>query len=116
MPATSHNPKGNSVIRHPEYFFPEADVTFRVSRHTALHLLHADDPRFQAEDVLFRVHKRFFLRESLYFRTLFTAPALPCTDPAGSSETNPVVLKDTSGEAFSWLLWVFYNPYSFIQF
>jgi len=78
--------------RHPEYFFQEADVTFRV------------------EDVVFRVHRRFFLRESQYFRTMFTGPNVPCNDPPGSSETNPIVLKDTSSEAFTKFLWVFYNP------
>jgi len=98
MPAPHPNPtKGNNtftvtVTRHPEYFFHEADVTFR------------------AEDVVFRVHKRFFLRESAFFRSLFTAPPIPCNDPPGSSETNPIVLKDTSSDAFALLLWVFYNP------
>ena len=39
------------------------------------------------------------------------SPAIPGTDPPGSSDTNLVVLEDTTSEAFACLLWVFYNPY-----
>ncbi|KAI0300449.1 hypothetical protein B0F90DRAFT_412010 [Multifurca ochricompacta] len=81
----------STLSRHPDYFFPEADVTFEV------------------DNVLFRAHKRFFIRESAYFRALFTAPPIPCQDPPGS-ETNPVVLEHTSVDGFAGLLWVFYNP------
>jgi len=61
---------------------------------------------------MFRVHKRFFFRESSQFQSLFNSPAIPCPDPPGSSETNPVVFKekDITSEAFGHLLWVFYNP------
>ena len=37
-------------------------------------------------------------------------PIIPCRDPPGSSETNPVVLEDATSEGFADLLWVFYNP------
>jgi hypothetical protein len=37
-------------------------------------------------------------------------PSIPCRDPPGSSETNPVVLDDAKSEGFADLLWVFYNP------
>ena len=46
---------------------------------------------------------------------MFTGPNVPCNDPPGSSETNPIVLEDTPTEAFTWFLWVFYNPWVFIQ-
>jgi len=92
MPAHPTKENTSTIKRHPEYFFQEADVTFRV------------------DDVVFRVHRRFFVRESQFFRTMFTGPNVPCNDPPGSSETNPIVLKDTSSEAFAWFLWVFYNP------
>ncbi|KAI0292799.1 hypothetical protein BC826DRAFT_1105392 [Russula brevipes] len=68
MAATHSNTSTTStpVLRkHLVYFFPEADVTFRVENH------------------LFKVHKRFFFRESSYF---------------------------SSFEEFAALLWVFYNP------
>jgi len=65
---------------------------------------------FRVENYLFKVHKRFFFRESSYFSALFDSPAIPCHDPPGQSSTNPVVLKDASSEAFAALLWVFYNP------
>ncbi|KAI0254404.1 hypothetical protein BJV78DRAFT_916593 [Lactifluus subvellereus] len=81
----------NGIVPHSEYFYPEADVTFRV------------------ENILFRVHKRFFIRESLHFQSLFEASPIPCQDPPGSSATNPVVLNDTTSEGFAGLLWVFYN-------
>ncbi|KAI0247442.1 hypothetical protein BJV78DRAFT_1133294 [Lactifluus subvellereus] len=77
---------------HPDYFYPEGDVTFRV------------------ENILFRVHKHFFIRESPYFRSLFAAAPIPCQDPPGSSATNPVVLNDITSDGFAGLLWVFYNP------
>jgi len=67
------------------------------------------------EDTLFRAHKYFFVRESPYFEKLFRHPTIPCNDPPGSSETNPVVLKDTTSEAFARLLWVFYNRCVSIQ-
>ncbi|KAH9966275.1 hypothetical protein BJV74DRAFT_286093 [Russula compacta] len=94
MPTQYNSSTGTSPTprRHPEYFFSEADTTFKAGNH------------------IFRVHKRFFLRESTYFLTLFTSPAIPCNDPPGSSDTNPIVLKDTTSEAFAGLLWVFYNP------
>jgi len=63
--------------------------------------------------MMFRVHKRFFFRESSHFKSLFNSPAIPCPDPPGSSETNPVVFKekDITSDAFAHLLWVFYNPW-----
>jgi hypothetical protein len=77
--------------RFKDYYFSDGDVTFRV------------------ENALFRVHKFFFHRESPYFQTIFRTPLPPCNDPPGSPE-NPVVLKDTTVEAFAGLCWVFYNP------
>ncbi|KAF8504598.1 hypothetical protein F5888DRAFT_767296 [Russula emetica] len=84
---------GSALRRYhdKEFFLPDGDVTFKV------------------ENTLFRVHKYFFRRESTYFQTLFRT-SIPCDDPPGSSETNPVVLEDTTSEAFSGLCWVFYNP------
>ncbi|KAF8271073.1 hypothetical protein EI94DRAFT_1698379 [Lactarius quietus] len=95
-----------AIIRHPRYFLPDGDVIIKV------------------EDTMFRVHKYFLTRESKMFRSMFHGvTTVPCRDPPGSSETNPVVLKATNtqqttykpnvlvtSEGFSDLLWVFYNP------
>ncbi|KAH9975552.1 hypothetical protein BGW80DRAFT_104515 [Lactifluus volemus] len=91
-PSTNVNGTSPSAKPHQEYFFSEADVMFRV------------------ENMLFRVHKRFFIRESPYFQSLFAIPGIPCEDPPGTSKTNPVVLNDITSEGFESLLWVFYNP------
>ena len=98
------------VKRHPEYFFQEGDVTFKVC-HPTLGFSSLQS-RSQVESTMFRVHKRFFFRESSHFRSLFNSPAIPCPDPPGSSETNPVVFKekDVTSDAFAHLLWIFYNP------
>lgn len=84
-----------AVLRYKDYYVSDhrdATVTFRV------------------ENAVFRVHKYFFYRESPYFRSIFRDPSIPCNDPPGSSDTNPVVLKETTVEAFAGLCWVFYNP------
>ena len=114
MPTPQNSSTGTgsltTVVRHCKYFFPEADVTFRVCHHPRSTFLELT-VRSQVENLTFRVHKRFFLDESPYFKMLLDSPAIPGTDPPGSSDTNPVVLEDTTSEAFECLLWVFYNPY-----
>jgi hypothetical protein len=79
------------VVRHIVYFFPDGDVIIKV------------------DETIFRIHKHFLTRESNHFRSMFM-PSIPCRDPPGSSETNPVVLDDAKSEGFADLLWVFYNP------
>jgi hypothetical protein len=73
------------------YFLSEGDIIIKVDNN------------------IFRVHKFFLIRESKHFRSMLI-PTIPCRDPPGSSETNPVVLEDASSEGFADLLWVFYNP------
>ncbi|KAH9177507.1 hypothetical protein EDB89DRAFT_1412669 [Lactarius sanguifluus] len=82
----------NQPIRYQEYFFRDGDITIRV------------------EDSVFRIHKHFLTRESRHFHSMLIPNPVPCRDPPGSSETNPVVLKDATTEGFAGLLWVFYNP------
>jgi len=83
--------KPPAVRRHMVYFIPEGDITIKV------------------DDTVFRIHRYFLIKESKHFRSMLI-PAIPCRDPPGSSETNPVVLEDAESEAFADLLWVFYNP------
>ncbi|KAI9465151.1 hypothetical protein BJY52DRAFT_1245376 [Lactarius psammicola] len=79
------------AVRHKVYFFPDGDITIRV------------------EDSTFRVHRYFLIRESIYFQSMLVG-TIPCLDPPGSSETNPVVLKDATSEGFADLIWVLYKP------
>lgn len=83
--------RDNKLVNHPEYFIRDGDITIRV------------------EDSMFRIHRHFLTRESKQFRSMLI-PIVPCRDPPGSSDTNPVVLKDATSEGFAGLLWVFYNP------
>ncbi|KAH9008268.1 hypothetical protein EDB83DRAFT_2323193 [Lactarius deliciosus] len=80
----------NPVVRHGVYFFHDGDIIIRV------------------EDTVFRIHKFFLTRESKHFWAIFMTN-VPSRDPPGSSELNPVVLKDATSEAFADFLWVFYN-------
>jgi hypothetical protein len=42
--------------------------------------------------------------------------SVPCRDPPGLSETNPVVLDDATSEGFADLLWIFYNQCAILVF
>lgn len=77
-------------MKHPVYFFHDGDIVIKVG------------------DTMHRIHKYFLIRESKHFRTIFVN-SVPCRDPPGLSETNPVVLDDATSEGFADLLWVFYN-------
>lgn len=67
----------------------------------------------QVEDVLFRVHRYFFGRDSSYFRLKLPQPSSPGDSSLkGSSDNNPLVLDDVLKVDFERFLWVFYNPYA----
>jgi hypothetical protein len=101
----------SSLLRYKDYYFPDGDVTFRVCNFGCTLPFLISWFCSQVENAVFRLHKYLFHRESAYFQSIFRTPSIPCNDPPGSSETNPVVLKDTTVEAFAGLCWVFYNPY-----
>ncbi|KAI0067638.1 hypothetical protein BV25DRAFT_1834697 [Artomyces pyxidatus] len=65
----------------------------------------------QVDDVLFRIHDIFLLRESAYFRSKLSYPRPPGDIAEGSSDNNPLVIYDADAEAFARLVWVFYNPH-----
>ncbi|KAN0130694.1 hypothetical protein V8E53_011369 [Lactarius tabidus] len=73
------------VMKHQEFFFSDGDIT-----------------------IMFRIDKHHLTRGSRHFRSILN-PIVPCRDPPGSSETNPIELDDATSEEFSSLLWVFYN-------
>ncbi|KAH9047303.1 hypothetical protein EDB84DRAFT_506568 [Lactarius hengduanensis] len=86
------NPDNRPTVGHEIYFFPDGDIVIRV------------------EDTVFCVHTFFLTRESNHFRSTFisTVPCQHCQEPPGT-ESNPIVLRDATSEAFAELLWVFYN-------
>ncbi|EKM53623.1 uncharacterized protein PHACADRAFT_99476, partial [Phanerochaete carnosa HHB-10118-sp] len=86
------SPAAEKVRRHPKYYLNGGDVHFLV------------------ENYIFRVHRYFFERESLWFREKLGAPPPPGQAPKGSSDVNPFALDDILEEDFSRFLWVFYNP------
>jgi hypothetical protein len=65
----------------------------------------------QVENILFRVHRYFFTRDSAFFRDKLPHPPPPGEFTKGSSDGNPFVLEDTLRIDFERLLWVFYNPF-----
>jgi hypothetical protein len=71
----------SQIINHPQYFIPTGDT------------------QILAQNVLFKVHRYFFERESSSFRELFS-------DSDGS--TKPYIL-DVKPEDFAHFLWVFYD-------
>ncbi|KAF7289309.1 BTB domain-containing protein [Mycena indigotica] len=63
-----------------------------------------------AENKIFRVHRYFFQRESSYFKAQLAQPATPGASKLGTSDDSAILLEGVRSEAFSKLLWVFYNP------
>ncbi|TFL04658.1 hypothetical protein BDV98DRAFT_326668 [Pterulicium gracile] len=88
----------NQVRRHESYYLKGGD----------LHVL--------IDDVLFRVHRYFFVRESSYFREELEFPASPGQTTKGTEDSNAIIIvEDRQGRAihaidFEKFLWVFYNP------
>ncbi|KIY71565.1 hypothetical protein CYLTODRAFT_345745 [Cylindrobasidium torrendii FP15055 ss-10] len=83
---------------------------FRTLKHHDEYYLTGGDLYFLVEQYLFRVHKYFFERESLYFKQELGTPASPGETRRGSSEGNAIILKDVTHREFAKFLWVFYNP------
>ena len=109
------SPAAEKVRRHPKYYLNGGDVHFLVRSSTIVcDICDADRnglPPLQVENYIFRVHRYFFERESLFFREKLGAPPPPGQPPKGSSDVNPFPLDDVHEEDFSRFLWVFYNPY-----
>jgi len=90
--AVSPNPTNDRVVRHVDYYITGGDVVFRV------------------ENMLYRVHRYFFTRDSAFFREKLPHPPPPGEFTKGSSDSNPFILEDTLKIDFERLLWIFYNP------
>ncbi|KJA28715.1 hypothetical protein HYPSUDRAFT_50910 [Hypholoma sublateritium FD-334 SS-4] len=77
--------------RNREFFLPGGDLYLLV------------------DNVVFRIHGYFFERDSAKFRAKLGAHIPPNQTRPGSSESNPIAIKNTSPAEFSKFLWIFYN-------
>ncbi|KAF8483648.1 hypothetical protein DFH94DRAFT_319337 [Russula ochroleuca] len=93
MDSTTNHKQGNQrVVRHAEYYIHGGDIIFLV------------------ENILFRVHRYFFTRESAYFRNKLPHPPPPGEITKGTTDNHPLLLEDALHVDFERFLWVFYNP------
>jgi hypothetical protein len=87
----------------------------QVRRHDTYYLK-GGDLHVMIDDVIFRVHRYFFIRESAYFREELEYPASPGQPSKGTEDSNAIIIaEDRQGRAvhaidFEKFLWVFYNP------
>ena len=77
------------LTRHHQYYLPGRDLYIQV------------------ENILFRVHSYFFIRESTKFRTLLNDTNQIYN---GSSPSLPLFLPNVTPNTLTKILWVFYNP------
>jgi len=77
--------------RHPKHYFEDGDVIFLV------------------ENVLFCVHRHFFVRESVFFRVMLSRPSGFNTFTDGQSDDRPIVLQNVKSIDFERILWMFYD-------
>jgi hypothetical protein len=112
-------PKHNS-----KYYFESGDVIFLVSYNAKhdnnfifdwllniYHSLHTYPPKVARS--LFRVHRHFFVRESVVFRDMLSIPSGSETTIGGLSDDNPIVPQGVKRVDFENILWMFYNELSF---
>ncbi|KIM76793.1 hypothetical protein PILCRDRAFT_91427 [Piloderma croceum F 1598] len=83
--------------RHPKHYFEDGDVIFLV------------------ENVLFCVHRHFFVRESIFFRVMLLRPTGFKTFTDGQSDDRPIVLQNVKSIEFERILWMFYNGFGFFD-
>jgi len=82
-----------SFKQHESYYLDDGNIVFLV------------------EDILFRVHRFFLLRDSQVFRDMLSIPVPPASSsPEGSSDDNPIVLLQVKSADFALLLGIYYNP------
>ena len=63
----------------------------------------------QVERDLFRVHRYFFVRESVVFRDMLSIPSGSETATEGLSDDKPILLQDVRSIDFEHMMWMFYN-------
>ncbi|KAG1895033.1 uncharacterized protein F5891DRAFT_902797, partial [Suillus fuscotomentosus] len=72
---------------HPQYYLRDGNITFHVER------------------TLFRVHRHFFERESLFFLQAFAR-----VPQGGTTDTSAFRLDEVTAADFTKILWVWYSP------
>ncbi|KAF9028120.1 hypothetical protein BDZ89DRAFT_776505 [Hymenopellis radicata] len=82
----------------------------RQTRRSKDYYLSGGDLYFLVDEVYFRVHRYFFLRENPEFISGLRKADASWREGEGTSESTAYILDDTSASAFEKLLWVFYNP------
>ena len=98
-----------SLTKHEKYYINGADLSFLVS-FSFKYIYFLLKYSIQVENVLFRVHRYFFERESGYFVKQLATPASPGKEPKGTQDTSAIPLDNVTVEEFAIFLWVFYNP------
>ncbi|KIM74907.1 hypothetical protein PILCRDRAFT_25199, partial [Piloderma croceum F 1598] len=76
---------------HAEYYFEDGNIIFLV------------------ENDLFRVHRHFFVRESVVFRDMLSIPSGSKTATEGLSDDKPILLQNVKSIDFERMMWMFYN-------
>lgn len=77
-------------VRHPDYYYPKADLTFAVSGKTDGQ--HAQEIILsQADHTLYRVHSDFLKSVSPLISTLSTLPPPP-DNIEGSTDYKPIII------------------------
>ncbi|KAH7928671.1 hypothetical protein BV22DRAFT_1030426 [Leucogyrophana mollusca] len=79
------------VLHYEDYYIRGGDVTFHV------------------ENYLFRVHRHFFERESVYFSQILASNGEDAVADF-DADIGAYTLHDVTSEDFARFLWVFYNP------
>jgi hypothetical protein len=64
----------------------------------------------QVENDLFRVHRYFFIRESVVFRDMLSIPAPSDKAREGDSDDKPIILEGIKSDDFRALMWMWYDP------
>lgn len=102
------------IARHPAYYIPSGDIVFLVYLVLCIMRDNSFDAfsfTMQAGAQLFRVHRYFFVRESLKFQDMLSIPAPIGAKVMGSSDSCAIRLSDATQEEFESFLWLFYNKY-----
>ena len=63
----------------------------------------------QVENDLFRVHRHFFVRESVVFRYMLSIPSGSTAATEGLSDDKPILLQNVKSTDFECMMWMFYN-------
>lgn len=111
---------GTPVHHHPEYYLEDGNIVFKVRHLSLIDItpLHQVYQSSKVEDTLFKVHRYFFMRESIVFRDMLSFPAAADMIAEGTCDENPIFLEQVTSKQFGQLLSIFYDrwaPLVFLQ-